>query len=84
MSYTDDVMTALSTNIRNFNNNLYTFKNLEAAMTNYNEEMRRANNLKELELGLQTGAYTKEEAKELIESWKPAPAKQKTKSFWNK
>lgn len=75
MGYPEEVMQSLSHNIRNFNDNVNTLKALK-------EEMKRANDLKELELGLQTGAYTKEEAKALLESMKPVPAPQKSKSFW--
>lgn len=73
MSYTDSVMQSLTYRIRDLNNNIHVLKELK-------EEMKRANNLKELELGLQTGAYSKEEAKAVIESMKPEPPK--TKSFW--
>ncbi len=73
MSFSNDVMQSLTYRIRDLNDNIYVLKELK-------EEMKRANDLKELELGLQTGAYTTEEAKALIESMKPEPPK--TKGFW--
>lgn len=73
MSYSDSVMQSLAYRIRDLNNNINVLKELK-------EEMKRANNLKELELGLQTGAYSTEEAKKVIESMKLEPPK--TKGFW--
>jgi hypothetical protein len=73
MSYSDDVMQSLTYRIRDLNNNIHVLKELK-------EEMKRANDLKVLELGLQTGAYSTEEAKKALESMKPEP--QKTKGFW--
>jgi|GEM_PF-2701857 len=73
MGYSEDVMQSLSYNIRDLNNKIYVLKDLK-------KEMERANDLKELELGLQTGAYSTEEAKKILESMKPEPPK--TKGFW--
>jgi len=75
MGYTEEVMQSLMYRIRDLNNNI-------SSLSELNAEIKRANDLKELELGLLTGAYTKEEGKALIESMKPAPAPQKSKSFW--
>lgn len=74
MSYTDDVMSNLSLNIKNLNNNIHTLKALQ-------EEMANANTLKAIELGLQTGACSKEEAKVLLEQFIPKQSSSKSKGF---
>lgn len=60
MGFTENVMQNLSYNIKELNNNMDILLGLQ-------QEIKRSNDLREIELGLRIGNFTKEEAKVRLE-----------------